>query len=57
MQEELHINLKGPGSSPGRVFADTVAQLVERQTRSRVLFLQPLSPQVTPGKRARNQVY
>ena len=32
MQEELHFNLKVPGSSPGRAFAGTVAQLVERQT-------------------------
>jgi hypothetical protein len=33
--------LRVPGSSPGRAFAGTVAQLVEQQ-----MFLRSLSPQV-----------
>jgi hypothetical protein len=49
MQEELHFNLRVPGSNPGCAFG-AVAQWIEHQTRSRVLFLQLLSPQVLQGR-------
>src|SRR5258708_14389310 len=39
MQEELHWDLRVPGSSPGRAFTGTVAQLAEHQA-----FLHKLSP-------------
>jgi hypothetical protein len=49
MQEELHFNLRVPGSNPGCAFG-AVAQRQSSRTRSRVLFLQFLSPQVLQGR-------